>query len=339
MIIVAGRGRRRTRAVVWAAAVGLAAAAFGLWRLGLPNTLATASTAASTRPGGPSTGSVPAAGVAWPASAGFTATDDALLRVEALWQQGSLRGTEADGDWGRWTGAALQPDRSLRRRFDYLLTGLGEVDPAQLRAWIAAQVDAAHGPGGTAQVLAIWDRYLALLQTAPSGRVDVSDDASLRRAMAEDVARRSAALGPAWAHAFFADDAADAEAFVERRSARRRAESSGASAVPAPDVAVDAMRLIVAPATPLSPELSQRRDAERLATFGADGTARLQAEEAEWAAWEARLADARERRAAIAVDAQLSTPQRTEAIAADLTRHFSGNELVRARGLLGAGAP
>ncbi len=108
-------------------------------------------------------------------SSSAAAADDAVVHVARLLQHGSLGGTEADGDWGHWIGETPQP--------------------AQLRAWVAAQVTALHGAAGAAQVLAVWDHYLALLQTSAGGRVDAADRSSLRRAMAERAAERNVALG------------------------------------------------------------------------------------------------------------------------------------------------
>ncbi len=289
----------------------------------------------------PKAGASPQLAHASGSTAPVPAASDAAQHVAMVLQQGSLAGTEPDGDWGRWSGEVLLPSVSLRRRFDYLLTTLGEAQPAQLREWISAQVSAQHGAAGKTQVLAVWDRYLALLQTAPVEHVDTADDASLRRAMAELTAQRNAALGPAWAYAFFADDGAENEAFLARRSAGRAAPSSSNDAAPsrtAPEGA-DAMALLAPPVTPLSPDAGRRRDAERVATFGAEAAARLRSEEADWATWQAQLSLARARREAIAADPQLSALQRVQAQEAELTRAFSGGELLRARALLGAYPP
>jgi lipase chaperone LimK len=270
-------------------------------------------------------------------SSSAAAVDDAVAHVARLLQHGSLGGTEADGDWGRWSGDTLQPALSLRRRFDYLLTGLGEAQPAQLRAWVAAQVTALHGAAGAAQVLAVWDHYLALLQTAAGGRIDAADGGILRRALAELAAQRNAALGPAWAHAFFADETAETHAFLARREAHHAAASNStdAAAFSVPGAA-DAMGLLTPPNPSLAPEAARRREADRVAVFGTEASARLRAEEAEWSAWELRLSAARERRQAIAADPQLSAPQRAQLQEADIARSFSGSELLRARGLLAA---
>ena len=247
--------------------------------------------------------------------------------VAALLQHGSLRGTALDGDWGAWAGAALQPSRSLRQRFDYLLTGLGEVQPAQLRAWIAAEVSAQHGDAGAAQVLAVWDAYLRLLQTKADDRPDLSNDDDFKRAMANETTRRNTLLGPAWAHAFFADDDRESLAFLARRATRGDAQARGPEA--------DAMALIEPPSAPLSAAQLAERDAQRITTFGSDAAERLREQDAAWAAWQRRLDDAREALRAIGAASFSTRVQRDQALGAELARRFTGNELIRARAMLG----
>lgn len=247
--------------------------------------------------------------------------------VAELLQRGSLRGTDVDGDWGSWAGSTLQPGRSLRRRFDYLLSGQGEVQPAQLRAWIASEVSAQHGAGGADQVLAVWDAYLRLLQSDAGARLDPSNEDAFRRTMAAQTTKRNAELGPAWAHAFFADDDREAFALLARRTAGDDAEAR--------DPQAREMALIEAPATALTAAQSAKRDAERIAAFGIDAAARLREEDAAWAEWQQQLDDARQALRRIATNSFATTAQRDQALDAELARRFTGNQLVRARAMVG----
>jgi hypothetical protein len=78
---------------------------------------------------------------------------------------GSLRGADLDGGWGNWNGQQLLPSRDLRRRFDQLLTTVGEAEPDELRAQLVAWLaERDLGPQGAQEVLAVWDRYLKLQQ-------------------------------------------------------------------------------------------------------------------------------------------------------------------------------
>lgn len=85
--------------------------------------------------------------------------------VEQVRLSGSLRGSDLDGDW---VVAKLQTDPALSRRFDHLLTALGEVDTAEIRRWIGAEVTRQHGAATAAQVLLAWDEHLARLQNKPT---------------------------------------------------------------------------------------------------------------------------------------------------------------------------
>jgi Proteobacterial lipase chaperone protein len=81
--------------------------------------------------------------------------------VDQVRTSGSLRGSDLDGGW---VVARLQTDPALTRRFDHLLTALGEVDVTEIRRWIGAEVTRQHGPATAAQVLLAWDEHLARLQ-------------------------------------------------------------------------------------------------------------------------------------------------------------------------------
>lgn len=85
--------------------------------------------------------------------------------VDQVRSTGSLRGADLDGGW---VVAKLQTDPALSRRFDHLLTTLGEVDAAEIRRWIGAEVTRQHGAATAAQVLLAWDEHLARLQNKPT---------------------------------------------------------------------------------------------------------------------------------------------------------------------------
>ncbi|MBC7993357.1 MAG: hypothetical protein H7Z15_08960 [Rhizobacter sp.] len=85
--------------------------------------------------------------------------------VDQVRTTGSLRGSDLDGGW---VVARLHTDPALSRRFDHLLTALGEVDTAEIRRWIGADVTRQHGAATAAQVLLAWDEHLARLQNKPT---------------------------------------------------------------------------------------------------------------------------------------------------------------------------
>ena len=247
----------------------------------------------------------------------------AAARVATLWVDGSLRGTDLDGDWGSWVGDKLQPALSLRRRFDYLLTGTGEVEPTELRHWIEQQLTLERGIDAARQVLAVWDRYLSLQQRRFETAWKPDDPASWTGVMAERSKLRRDLLGAPWAQAFYADEERDFAALAARRS------------VPPTEAAAASPSLLAPDAARQTPELQ----AARTAQFGAEGAERLRAEDAAWARWEQQIADARAALQAIAQRPELSAPQREQATQDELARRFSGPELQRAHAILRSVAP
>jgi hypothetical protein len=199
--------------------------------------------------------------------------------VDQVRASGSLRGTDLDGDWVIGPANGARPDAALIRRFDHLLTAIGEVDLREMRAWIEREITQQRGGATASQVLVAWDEHLAWLQ----GRSTPNQEAS--------------------------------------GSPAPNAPTRGAS-VSAPPVAPRALLMSEPPA---GAEQQKALHAQRVGRFGAVAAERLRAEdEARWA-WARRLAEAR---------VQLLT-LKGDAAERYLARQFSGNELLRARTLLG----
>jgi lipase chaperone LimK len=267
----------------------------------------------------------PLAAVQHNADAARTA-DQARARVQQVLAQGSLRGSDLDGDWGRWAEGRLLPSLSLRLRFDYLLTALGETNPGDLRHWIEDEVTAQMNAGAARQVLAVWDRYLTLQQQAFRLSANPADPSTWQPALAERANARQAILGREWAAAFYTDEEAAFALHTEQVTARR---AKGGK--PAADAGTPSW--LVAPAN-ASPAQAEQLHAARVQELGAAGAERLRAEDAAWADWERRLNDARLRLQALASAPELSAPQRLQAQEEELAQRFAGSELVRARALL-----
>lgn len=248
------------------------------------------------------------------------AADAARAQVQRVLDRGSLRETQLDGDWGRWVDGQLQPSRSLRQRFDYLLTALGEADPAQLRHWIEQEVTAQMNAGAARQVLAVWDRYIALQQHRFERQPKLTDPESWAPALNERTQVRQRVLGLDWAQAFYAEEEAAFTQYIQQRTG-----TTGAAVA-----AAEAATLLVA-----APGAEPRQlHAQRVQALGPEVAERLHAEDDAWAAWERRLATARQELEALAVAPQLSALQRQQAQEQYLAQHFSGSERVRARALL-----
>jgi len=194
--------------------------------------------------------------------------------VDEVRTAGSLRGSDLDGDW---VVAKLQTDPALTRRFEHLLTALGEVDAAEIRRWIGTEVTSQHGAATAAQVLIAWDEHLARLQNKPTPGQEAGNNYP-------------------------------------------------ANPPPKPAPNPPALpRAVLLPEPSASAEQLQALHAQRVDKFGAEAAERLRAEDAARWAWQHRLAQAR---------AQLQSLPGT-AHEAHLKRQFSGNELLRARTLLG----
>lgn len=151
---------------------------------------------------------VPAGDKAYPAasSAKLPEKDDA--RHPGLAIAASLLGTEMDGGIALDSNGNLVRSASLRRLFDYWLTTLGEQDLDSIRAQIAELAEQSGGARIAAEVLGLFDDYVAYLQAAESISPDsMTPDALLAVHDALHALRREY-LGH-WADAFFgADEAA-----------------------------------------------------------------------------------------------------------------------------------
>jgi len=235
------------------------------------------------------------------AAAPGPAPSAASAPAAAVLGRGSLVGTELDGDWA-WPGqGALRPGAGLRRRFDHLLSRQGELPLATLQAELTQRARAELPPAVADEVLALWTRYLALQQHPWRTHVHPRRPETWRPALAERQQVRRQHLGPAWGQAFYADEERELSATIV-------ALESGQPAPATPE-----------PTPPLHPQAAEREAAVQ----------------AEWQAWERRLAEARAELARLQAAPELTEPQRQAATARLIAERFEGTEAVRARALLG----
>lgn len=276
----------------------VAGAVFVLWWLSLaPAPTETARAAGDTHPihaGMPNPFGTPLSATGQgPGGSGPIAADVPDLR------QTSLAGTSADGDWAVGTDGRLTPSHTLRRRFDYYLTLVGEVPLDSLRALVLQQASDELREPALGAVMALWDRYVALQQTPWKHTVDLRRRDTWADALAERSQGRRAALGTEWAQAFYADEERELAAMIAGQPGNPAA--TGTTGLPAP----------------------QPQAAEREAAFNA-----------QWQQWEQRLTAARQQLQALNADATLAPAQRAERADQLLAAQFTGTELTRARGLL-----
>lgn len=240
---------------------------------------------------------------------------------EDLWHtlltDGSLRGAELDGTWGAWDGRQLTPSADLRRRFDQLLTTLGETRPDELRLLVAWLAERDLGAPGAQAVLEVWDRYLTLQQHAFRETMDLGRPERWASVLQERQLVRRELLGMAWADAFYRE---------EETALRQRLDPP-----PPTQNATEPVWTAAAPAG-LAPQAWHH---ERVVALGQEAADRLQAEERAQAEWEQRLTTARSTIEHLSRAPELSPGQRQEAVQNWLNQHFQGSERLRASALLG----
>lgn len=90
--------------------------------------------------------------------------------VDEVRARGSLRGTDLDGAWAA-PGQRREAEALLLRRFDYLLTALGETSLPELRRFIEREVTRERGATAATETLAAWDAHLAMLRGEPQAQL------------------------------------------------------------------------------------------------------------------------------------------------------------------------
>jgi lipase chaperone LimK len=217
-----------------------------------------------------------------------TRTQRSVAQVrQALFEQGSLRGVQPDGGFRLDAQGRLMPDRAVRRRFDQLLTTLGEASIEELGALLQQQARTELGSeDGAAQVMAVWERYLQLQrQLAPAGGTGSPPTAdSLALALQERARQRRLVLGNDWAEAFYGDEEAALQARLSGdggRCVRTGGDQAQHTALPA------------AARAPQPGEDLAALQRQREATLGPEAPARLQALDQAQAAWAQKVAEAR----------------------------------------------
>jgi len=234
-----------------------------------------------------------------------------------LFTDGSLRGAELDGAWGTWDGQRLTPNADLRRRFDQLLTTLGETQLGDLRRLVAWLAERDLGATGSQAVLDVWDRYLNLQQHAFGEPMDLNRPERWPSVLQEHQLARREMLGMDWADAFYREEEAAFRLRLDQTSSSQPTTEPNWTA-PAP--------------AGLAPEAWHR---ERVAALGLEAASRLQAEERAQADWDGRLATARSAIERLSQAPELSPVQRQEAKQNWLNQNFQGSERLRAGALLG----
>ncbi|MCA6214917.1 hypothetical protein KGA65_00010 [Ideonella sp. B7] len=247
---------------------------------------------------------------------------------QALYERGSLRGAQPDGGFRLDAQGRLVPNQAVRRRFDQLLTTLGEATVEELGALLQHQARTELGSeDGAAQVMAVWERYLQLQrQLAPTSTTSPPTADSLALALQERARQRRLVLGNDWAEAFYGDE----EAALQARLKRDALTPAAASADKLPDSGLPAAARAPHPGEDLTALQRQRE-----ATLGPEAAARLQALDQAQAAWTQKVAEVRRQITQLRGAAELSALQRQQAIDQLVEARFAPEEQRRARAVLG----
>ncbi|HEY0820019.1 MAG TPA: lipase secretion chaperone [Rhizobacter sp.] len=141
--------------------------------------------------------------------------------VDEVRAKGSLRGSDLDGAWAA-PGRRREAEALLLRRFDHLLTALGESSLPELRRYIEREVTREHGATAAHETLAAWDAHLAVLQGRPQSQVpDRPAPEPTTRAPGRPAAAPRALLAPDKPL-----DGAEAQALHQQRVAQFGAEAA-----------------------------------------------------------------------------------------------------------------
>ena len=230
-----------------------------------------------------------------------------------------LSQTQVAGDWAVDANGVLRPDLALRKRFEHYMLALGTVTPAEIRLLIEDEARKAHGEKTAADIMAIYDKYMAVRSQQPRHRLVLNERDTWEPAFQEQKAIRRQLMGVPWAEAFFK---AEEEEFV-----RFSAQADGTSG---PDKADLNMPV---------PQMGPGKDAsavhaERVALYGEAAAQRLAQADAEWADWERRLAAAKAQWQHLQSSPELSDVQRQQGLDQYIEGHFAPDERLRARGLI-----
>lgn len=217
-----------------------------------------------------------------------------------LAEESSLRGVSLDGAWDLDVEGRLHPTLALRRRFDQLLSLVGEASVGEITAFITHDVQSFAGAPAAQQVVDLWRRYVELQQQPYRTAADMHDRNTWAPALAERRQARQRWLGDEVATAFFAEDDALLQALLAASS------TSSSETFSSIDRAA------------LSPAAAEH----------------LRKEEAAWADWERRLAQARREHGALQDHAELSALQRDQAMQQYMAHRFDAGERRRVRALL-----
>lgn len=271
----------------------------------------------------------------------------------------SLRDTDIDGNLRVDADGNLVIDRDLRDVFDYFLSSTGEESLIQIQARLRALLQQLPDPA-SAQGLSILENYLAFLtalEAMPTPDAFMTDadraqmsTAAIRERKQAERTLRDQYLDPTVIDAFFGGE----DAFDDYMLARmdilgdKRIDSAEKSQ------RIDALMQQLPSELQEQIQITQRQDVElRLAQsmtdsqsmtaierqqqreqlLGEEAAVRLLKLDAQWAHWDARIADFLQQRSDLLHNAQLAPEDRVVALDGLRSQLFSSTDLTRVQAL------
>ncbi|KAF0806642.1 lipase chaperone [Alcanivorax xiamenensis] len=129
----------------------------------------------------------------------------------------SWRGTRPDGALAEDEKGNLIINEALRRRFDYVLSALGEEDLDTLKARLAADFEARLSPSAAARAWALLQQYLGYREALAELTPPAQEPAALRHSLEQRRALRDRFFDAATAEAFFGFEDRYADFALQRR--------------------------------------------------------------------------------------------------------------------------
>ncbi|MGO1001751.1 lipase secretion chaperone [Lysobacter sp. CA196] len=250
----------------------------------------------------------------------------------------SLRDTDVDGAVRVDAQGRPQPDRELRRLFDYFLSRTGEQTPEAIRVALIAHLQPRLAADALATVVAWFDAYVALERDSVIAGHEAGDmEAAVARVRSLRRARLGAELAQAW---YGEEERAYDDALARRRLLADRSldEAMRARRLAELDARLDPQRqALQAQSQELESAVQQSRDfesgqvdaatryAEREALFGREAAQRLAQLDTRKAQWQDRLRRYAAQRQRLLADTALSDSQRRQRMAS-LLQGFDANE-------------
>lgn len=278
-----------------------------------------------------------AAAPSTPAPTGRRAAAPAAADPEQVLREGSLRGTQVDGDITIGFAGRVRPDRAMRRLFDYYLSLLGETDLGGIRQLLGDDLRQRQLAGDqVAVVMRVFERYVRYQQARTA--LAAPGPADLASRIAADGQLRDRWLGPELTQAFYPEAAAE-DARLLRLLAHPHDRAAADPDAPPQDPTSAAADTIQAQTELLDAENADpaRRHAERAASWGEPAASRLDALDLQRAQWQQRLSRFAAAATPLQHDPTLTTEQRAAALQALIDRQFQGAERRQARAMWQAG--